>query len=203
MRSRLNLILTVALLATPAVRAQEPAGTDVAADKAFSPAAQAVVAEWRAEVAPLEARFAAIRPDLPVAANLAERVAVEQGMREALPPFSRLPLPEAERGAASAAIWSRLNAVDAANTAYVKSVIPADGWFRDSRDGKDTTRAAWLIVQHSPDQAFMREVLARMEPLARAGEVDGSDFALLYDRTEMYAGRPQYYGSQYNCDGGR
>jgi hypothetical protein len=49
----------------------------------------------------------------------------------------------------------------------------------------------------------MRQVLARMEPLAKAGEVRGSDYALLYDRTALADGRPQRYGSQLGCDGGK
>ena len=169
----------------------------------LSAPAQATVAAYEARVAPLLARFAAIRPDLALAHNIAERVAVEQGLREALPDFGELGLGEADRNAATVAIWSRLHAVDAANTAFLKSVLPADGWFRRSRDGDEVAHGAWLLVQHSPDRAFMAEIVERMGPLARVGEVRGADYALLYDRTEGHAGRPQYYGSQYGCEKGR
>lgn len=169
----------------------------------LSPAAQRRVDAWLARAAPWQARLAAIPADAPLAANLAERVAVDQGMRLLLSPSTTLDLPEADRIAANNRIFGALVQVDLANIAWLKTVIPQDGWFRISRDGRDATHNAWLLVQHSPDQALMYTVVARMAPLAKTGEVDGADYALLYDRIEVFAGRPQYYGSQYSCKGGR
>ncbi len=123
-------------------------------------------------------------------------------MRRAIDPAVAM-LSDGDRAAASAAIWQKIGAVDAANTAYVKSILPADGWFRSRRDGTDIARNAWLIVQHSPDQEFQRIVVTRMRPLVASGDARGADYALLYDRTEMFAGRPQLYGSQMTCKSGR
>lgn len=199
----LNLLSALTTLAAgvPLVQA---GSTDAPTSKAARSAiAQTVIAAFEAEIAPFLARFDAIRPDTPVAANILERVAVEQALREAAPDFGKLKLTPTDRQAVLVGVWSRIWAVDTANTAYLKSVLPADGWFRNSRDGDDATHGAWLLVQHSPDQAFMRTVVERMKPLAEAGEVRGADYALLFDRTEGYAGRPQYYGSQYGCKDGR
>ena len=96
----------------------------------------------------------------------------------------------------------QINPIDEDNLRYLKSVLPADGWFRKSRDGEVVASAAWLIVQHAHDRAFQKEVLARMAPLVAEGEASGPDFALLYDRNEMFEGRPQKYGSQGTCEGG-
>ena len=137
-----------------------------------------------------------------VGPNLAMRVTLEQAMRRAIDP-AVAPLRKDDRAAASTAIWQRIGTVDAANTAYVKSILPRDGWFRSRRDGAEVSRNAWLIVQHSPDHAFQIAVLAQMRPLVASGDARGEDYALLYDRTEMFAGRPQLYGSQVTCNGGR
>ncbi len=198
------LIALAALLAlTPAAATQQRRAASSSHVAPLTPAATAAVSAWSAKAAPLKARLRAIPSSASVSQNLAERVAVEQGLRRLLMPSPTSHLAEADRRAADSRIWGQLAEVDSANTAYLKSVLPADGWFRWSRDGRETARDAWLIVQHSSDQEFQRQVLARMEPLARAGEVDGADYALLYDRTEMFAGRPQYYGSQYQCEKGR
>ena len=169
----------------------------------MSAAATAAFAAWRAKAAPCLARLDAIPAGASVAVNLAERVEADQCLR-LLPDDPGLPaLPAADQDAVQKRVWREIGAVDLINTDYLKSVLPADGWFRASRDGRKTARDAWLIVQHSPDQEFQRQVVARMGPLAKAGEVEGRDYALLYDRTEMFAGRPQYYGSQYQCGKGR
>lgn len=138
-----------------------------------------------------------------VAPSLAARVEVEQCLRKLVsdPAFQSL-APTDRRAALSRAIGTTVE-VDMANTAWLKTVIPADGWFRISRDGDEATHHAWLIVQHSQDTAWRAEIAKRMEPLAKVGEVRGADYALIYDRVETFAGRPQYYGSQYGCNDGR
>ncbi|MCC2978064.1 hypothetical protein LK533_15470 [Sphingomonas sp. PL-96] len=134
--------------------------------------------------------------------NLATRVTLEQAMRREIEP-SLVNLSETERAAASVAIWQRIEQVDAANTTYVRSILPSDGWFKFRRDGVDVSRQAWLIVQHSPDAAFRRTVAARMQHLVASGDASGADFALIYDRAERADGRPQLYGSQMTCVAGR
>lgn len=171
-----------------------------------APSASATVdgaAAWRAKTAACRARAATIPTDATVAVALAERVEADQCLRRLLNDGTLSAMSTASRDAAMQRLFNDMEAQDAANTAFLKSVLPADGWFRASRDGRKTARDAWLLIQHSPDQDFQRQVVARMGPLAKAGEVEGKDYALLYDRTEMFAGRPQFYGSQYKCENGQ
>ena len=109
----------------------------------------------------------------------------------------------AEREGATAALSARVAAIDRDNLAYVKSVLPADGWFRRSRDGEIAATRAWLIVHHAEDWDFKRDVLARMAALLASGEVVASNYALLHDRIAMHDGKPQRYGSQLDCRDGR
>lgn len=92
-------------------------------------------------------------------------------------------------------------AIDTDNTVWVKQAYEARGrWFTISEFGEDVSDAAWLIIQHAAeDKPLMAKVLADMEKLYPLGEVNGPSYALLYDRVEMFAGRPQRYGSQFTC----
>jgi hypothetical protein len=53
-----------------------------------------------------------------------------------------------------------------------------------------------LIANHSGDIDFQRQVLALLEPLAKAREARPEDYARLYDRVATIDRRPQRYGTQ-------
>ena len=186
------LLLALALQSQPAPAVEQ---------RPLSAQAQAAVDAVRKALDAERARQAAAGPPETVKGELARRVRLEQAGRRAM--SAVFALPEDERRAASARAWAMVKPLDDDNTAWLKRHLPADGWFRISRDGVQATQAAFLIVQHSGDQAWMKQVLARMEPLAKRGEVRGGDYALLYDRTALAEGRPQRYGSQVGCVAGR
>ena len=171
-----------------------------ALSKPLSPQADAALRAFRAELLKVRARHAAAGPSESVAGEFARRVELEQTARRALD-FVSVEGPD--MNSANTLAWAELEAVDAANTAYLKQVLPADGWFRNSRDGAETAHHAWVIVQHSPDMALMKAVLARMTPLVRQGEVSGPDYARLYDRMAMFENRPQRFGTQFSCSAGK
>ena len=86
------------------------------------------------------------------------------------------------------------------NTAWLKSDLRDHGWYRISIYGADADRAAWLIVQHARhDLAFQKKVLAMLEPLWLSGETNGEHFAMLYDQTAFYEGRPGRFGVVGDC----
>jgi hypothetical protein len=186
------IVLAFALLAAP------QAGT-VVSPATLSAPAQAAVDAFHAKLDAVRERHRRAGPPESVAGEIARMAELDQTARKSHDvPDS---LSKADADAAEAAIWRDIDTVDAANTGRLKALVPSDGWFRNSRDGAQTTTNAWLIVQHSPDSAFMDAALARMGPLARRGEVDGHDYALLLDRVAMFRGQPQIYGSQGACDG--
>lgn len=167
----------------------------------LSPPAQAALEAFRAKMDAVRARHRQAGPPESTAGEIARMVELDQTARKSKDvPDS---LSDAEAEAAQAAMWRDIDALDAANTERLKALIPKDGWFRNSRDGAQTGANAWLLAQHSPDNAFMERSLAAMGPLARRGEANGHDYALLLDRVEMYKGKPQVYGSQAVCDGTR
>lgn len=88
---------------------------------------------------------------------------------------------------------------DRRNAARLSRLLRGRGWFRRSEVGDRGASAAFLIVQHSGDIGLMRRVLALMQPLLSIDEVEGQDYALLYDRVALHDGRSQRYGTQGFC----
>lgn len=162
----------------------------------LSPQIAAIISDWKAFYAEAKAQYAA-SPPASIAEALDRRVLLDQGVRNAT---MRVDLSGSDQQSLMQALGPDIVAIDADDTAYVKAVLPPDGWFRKSRDGERVAHNAWLIVQHSPDQAFQKQVLAAMEPLAKTGEVAGPDYALLFDRTALHDGKAQRYGSQGICE---
>jgi len=90
--------------------------------------------------------------------------------------------------------------MNVANADWLKGQLRDHGWFKISIYGADADRAAWLIVQHARhDPAFQQEVVAMLEPLWESGETKGENFAMLYDQTAHYAGRPGRFGAIGDC----
>lgn len=111
-------------------------------------------------------------------------------------------LPDGERQRADAAIGRSISALDEAHQAQLLTMVPPEGWFLRSRYGEAASSAAFLIVQHGNLELWRRFVPV-LEPLVVAGEVDGEQYGLMYDRLAINEGRAQRYGSQMTCRDGR
>ena len=97
------------------------------------------------------------------------------------------------------AITAAMDPVDESNMAELRKLLPAQGWFAASEYGPRAVDAAFHILQHSDDTETKERVLPHLRDLALRGEVDGFDFAALFDRLATSAGRPQRYGTQFRC----
>ena len=93
---------------------------------------------------------------------------------------------------------------DSANTTWLKGYVAQWGWPTVAQVGRERVNVAFLIVQHAVhDTGFMRAMLPAIEASHRRGELDGGAVALLTDRLEVKAGRPQIYGTQLSLRNGR
>lgn len=184
----------IALLFAALLTFQEPAPLSPEARALIAPVAEAIAAE--------EARQAA----LPAPASDRERLermgVVDQVGRRAMTPIDLSVLPEAERQAAEAAMWTPLMALDERLMSELLTMVPPEGWFLKSVYGDRAASAAFLIVQHSGLEHWRRFVPV-LEPLVAAGEVDGQSYGLMYDRLAENEGRPQRYGTQVTCKAGK
>jgi hypothetical protein len=86
--------------------------------------------------------------------------------------------------------------VDTDNTAYLKKLVKEIGWIDGKRFGEEISTAAFLIVQHSGDLLFMQAVLPYIEKDVKDDCADPQNYALLYDRVQLYLAENQRYGTQ-------
>lgn len=100
-------------------------------------------------------------------------------------------------------VTARMKAVDEDNTKWLKGVVEKDGWPSNTRVGKDSAHAAWLLVQHADaDPKFQRRCLDLMARLPK-DEVSQSDLAYLTDRVLLAEGKKQLYGTQFTSVDGK
>jgi hypothetical protein len=168
----------------------------------LSEQARALIAPVAEAVAAEEARQAALPPATNDRERLERMGALDQVGRRALNLIDLTVLPEAERAAANTAMWTPLMAMDDRLLAELLPMVPADGWFRKSVYGEKAASAAFLIIQHSDVEQWRRFVPV-LEPLVETGEINGSQYGLMYDRLAVNEGRPQRYGTQMTCKAGK
>jgi hypothetical protein len=184
----------IALLFAALLTFQEPAPLSADARALIAPVAEAIAAE--------EARQAALPPPANDREKLERMGVLDQVGRRALTPIDLTVLPEGEREAANTAMWAPLMAMDERLLAELLPMVPADGWFRKSVYGEQAASAAFLIIQHSDIEQWRRFVPV-LEPLVATGEINGSQYGLMYDRLAVNEGRPQRYGTQMTCKAGK
>jgi hypothetical protein len=91
-------------------------------------------------------------------------------------------------------------AIDADNTAWLRTVIDTWGWPLRSEVGEEGALAVWLLAQHADDDVpFQRRCLLLLQQAVAAGEADRVHLAYLTDRVLRAEGRPQRYGTQFWC----
>lgn len=187
---------------TAMLLAQGVAAQITAAPAELSPETRILVAPVGAAVAKVRAEQAALPPPKDDAEKLLRMRDLEQAPRAAMMAVDFQQIPPAERMAASTAIWQQILPIDEANQKALMEMLPPEGWFTISRYGKEASRAAFLIVQHGNVELWRRFVPV-LEPLAAKGEVEPSQYALMYDRLATNEGRQQRYGSQMGCKAGK
>ncbi|MEZ5939564.1 MAG: DUF6624 domain-containing protein [Hyphomonadaceae bacterium] len=197
-RPRAALLATLALACVALAALLAPAVFAQTQDAPLSPAAERVFTYWKDRYEAART-VAAVHPAASPLEELDRRVGVEQAGRIALSEVLDAGLGRDDLDAVQQRIWSILGEADADNTAFLKSILPEQGWFRISVEGLAASQSAWLIAQHSPDEAFRAEALKRMTPLLESNDVERSQYALIFDRVQMNAGKPQRYGSQAMC----
>jgi hypothetical protein len=92
---------------------------------------------------------------------------------------------------------------DSAHTRRLKEIVASHGWPSARLVGKDGVQAAWLILQHSPDNAWQEAMLPTLERAALAGDISRGDVAALTDRVLVHNGKPQRYGNSFSIRNGR
>jgi hypothetical protein len=96
----------------------------------------------------------------------------------------------------------KLAAIDAAHRAEVLRIHEKYGWPTFSLAGKEASHNYWLLVQHQ-DLEVHRLILPDLEHAVSRGEASKSSYAYLFDRVQVYSGKPQHWGTQTSCKDGK
>jgi hypothetical protein len=91
----------------------------------------------------------------------------------------------------------QLAATDRKLTAELQQIVAAHGWPTIQRVGYNASQSAMLILTHSPDHAWQRTMLPKLEELAHQDRIDGSQVAVAVDKELVSEGKLQRYGSQF------
>lgn len=188
--------MLAAVLAAVSVAAQI-----MAAPADVTPQTRTAIAPVHEAIAEVQAEQARLPPPKDHAEAIRRLAQLDQAPRAALGTIDFSRIPAAERKNAGVAVWQEILRIDHANLAALMAMLPPEGWFMPDTYGAEASKGAFQIVQHS-DEAHWRRFVPVLEPLARRGQIEGAQFALMYDRLALAEGRKQRYGSQVTCKAG-
>jgi len=86
--------------------------------------------------------------------------------------------------------------IDHENLEIVSSLLEKCGMPNKDELSNQQYNAIWLVIQHSGRNDYAKKYLPMFELAAEKGDFDWGAIALLKDRSLMYDGKPQIYGSQ-------
>jgi hypothetical protein len=87
---------------------------------------------------------------------------------------------------------------DSTNFQLVSRILSETGYPQRSKVGDFATLTVWMIIQHS-DLGRIKQFLPQLEEAARRGDLAPAYLAATKDRIDIREGRPQKYGTQFNC----
>ncbi len=86
------------------------------------------------------------------------------------------------------------------NAELIETLVKEVGWIDVRRFGYPASKAAFFLVQHTWDPVLLQAVLPFVKRDVDAGLIEGSTYALLFDRASLAAGLRQRYGTQVVSD---
>jgi len=94
-------------------------------------------------------------------------------------------------------MMQKLPVTDAELTGELKQIVQQKGWPTIALVGIDASNAAMLILTHTADHAWQRQMLPQLEQLADTGKIDPSSLAFVVDKELVAEGKLQRYGTQF------
>ena len=87
---------------------------------------------------------------------------------------------------------------DSTNLQLVSRILKESGYPQRSKVGDFATQTVWMVIQHS-DLGSIKQFLPQLEEAVRRGDLAPAYLAATKDRIDIREGRPQKYGTQFNC----
>ncbi len=83
------------------------------------------------------------------------------------------------------------------NTTIIEDYFRRYGYLGYDQVGKDGSNQFWLMIQHSDhDPAFQKRVLLAMKKEVQKKNANAQNYAYLFDRVQVNAGKKQMFGTQ-------
>ncbi|SIT02892.1 hypothetical protein SAMN05421786_104149 [Chryseobacterium ureilyticum] len=106
----------------------------------------------------------------------------------------------ASEGKLSEGYHPEMESVHKANAKRLREIIREIGFPTISKVGEKASDAAWLIIQHSiGEPEFIKDCYQMMEE--NSHDINLINKAYLYDRIQVFQGKPQKYGTQLIAEG--
>ena len=86
---------------------------------------------------------------------------------------------------------------DEYNRTRLIDIIDEYGFPTKALIGKDGMEGVFFIIQHSDDKEWQKSQLINIENSVKSGDMDGDDYAYLYDRIKTTNQEKQLYGTQF------
>jgi hypothetical protein len=100
-------------------------------------------------------------------------------------------------------ITEQIKAADRLTSAQLKEIVAEKGWPTIKMVGVQACEDAIRVLVHSPDREFQKSLADKLEKLANAGEILGTNLAPMIDTLLRSEGKPQRYGTQFTAKGAK
>lgn len=171
----------------------------VAALASLAPDARAQAAEASALITAFDQKW---ERGAAVVAEIGEMQARDQYLREIMIQGFHQDMSAATRRAYIDGTRETFDRVDDEHTRRLVAILEVISWQDLRALSARAAGQAFSLISHSNDLAFKKRMMAIFEPLALAGEMDGAQFAMLYDDIAQTEGRPQRYATNFDCRDG-
>lgn len=101
-----------------------------------------------------------------------------------------------DRTALASVLWNEQVKIDSSNLTRAEAIIKQRGYPGRTLVGTPTNESVFYIIQHSDR---IPAYLPLVKKAAEQNELSFSLYAMMLDRSLMYAGKPQVYGTQVSC----
>ncbi len=91
-------------------------------------------------------------------------------------------------------LWQEIQRNDSINLSKSIELLETKGWIPKSKVG-NANQALFFVIQHASPE-IIAKYIGLFETAARDNEIPRELFAKMYDRQQMYEGKPQRYGTQ-------
>jgi len=182
MPKRLILLLAIVVAATLTSSAPAQSNTHATAHEAHATPAWKVAIEARRKQLTIDNGYGT---DAPLREQLMTMRTTDQTARGFASSSSKSEL------------MQKLPATDAELTAELKQIVQQKGWPTIAMVGIDASNAAMLILTHTADHAWQRQLLPQLEQLADTYKIDPSSLAFVVDKELVAEGKLQRYGTQF------